>query len=116
MTSPTARTLAAFRSLGFTSRVVERFCPFSKRRVDLFEIGDVLAVCEGVGVLLVQATSGTNHAARRTKALAEPRLREWLASGGRFEIVSWTKAGARGKRKTWQMRREEIVLEQLGTE
>lgn len=59
-------------------------------------------------IIGIQATSGTNHAARRDKALAEPRLQAWLDAGGRFAIWSWRKAGARGKRKTWTLWAEGI--------
>lgn len=111
--SPTARSLDELKSLGFAAQVVERWNAFAKKRVDLFGVIDVVAVKPGVGVLGVQATSGTNHAARRAKALAEPRLRVWLASGGRFEVWSWEKQGARGDRKLWTLRRQEITADML---
>lgn len=60
-------------------------------------------------IIGIQATSGTNHAARIAKAKAEPRLRHWVDAGGRFEIWSWAKRGARGKRKTWTLRTEEVT-------
>lgn len=106
--TPTQRTLALFRSLGFTAQVVERWNPHARCRVDLFGVIDILCVMPGVGVVGVQACAGSSHATRRTKAIAEPRLKAWLDSGGRFEITSWRKGGARGERKTWQPRREEI--------
>jgi hypothetical protein len=96
--------------------VVERFCVYSKRRIDLFGIIDVIAARPGFGVLGVQVTSGSNHAARRTKALAEPRLRTWVGSGGRFELWSYSKKGERGKRKLWTLRREELKLVDLDCE
>lgn len=106
--TPTARALAELRKMGFTAGVVEKWIPQMKRRVDLFGIIDLIAVMPGVGILGVQATSGSNHAARIAKANAEPRLKTWLASGGRFEVWSFAKQGARGKRKVWVLRREEI--------
>ncbi len=107
---PTQRCLKDLKDLGFERQVVERFCIFSKRRIDLFGIIDILAIRPGIGVLGIQVTSGSNHAARRTKACAEPRLKMWLDSGGRFEIWSYAKKGARGKRKTWQLFREELKV------
>ena len=109
--SPTSRTLAELRGLGFEAGVVERRVPNRwDITIDLFGCIDIVAMREGSGIVGIQATSGGNHAARRSKSLAEPRLRAWLASGGRFEIWSWSKAGARGARKLWTLRREELTL------
>ena len=110
---PTQRCIADLKDLGFTYQVVERWNPFAKVRVDLFGVIDVVACMPGVGVLGIQVTSGTNHAARRAKACAEPRLKTWLDSGGRFELWSYAKRGERGKRKTWQLRREELKAEDV---
>src|SRR4051812_48736600 len=107
MSSPTSRSLADMKKLGMTAQVVEKFNSFTKRRIDLFGIIDLIACKPGLGIVGVQATSGDNHAARRTKAMEEPRLRVWLESGARFELWSYSKRGERGKRKLWQLRREE---------
>lgn len=114
-TSPTQRALADLRKLGFTAAVVERWNPHAKIRQDLFGCIDIIAVFPGFGVLAVQATSGEggNHAARRAKAIAEPRLRKWIESGGRFEVWSYRKAGARETRKLWTLRRDPVVLDDL---
>lgn len=115
--SPTSRTLQELKQLGFTAGVVEQTVRGKgivfKR--DYLNCIDIIAVREGIGILGIQATSnnGGNHAARKAKALATPALRNWLESGGRFEIWSWAKQGARGERKTWQKRREEIRLDDL---
>ena len=105
---PTQRTMKWLKDTGFTAQIVEKRVPFRNTTIDLFGCIDVLAVRDGVGILGIQATSGTHHAARRAKAVAEPRLKEWLRCGGRFEIFSWSKRGERGKRKLWTLRREEI--------
>lgn len=111
--SPTQRTLAELKSLGFQAGVVERFVrqagPFGKR-FDLFGCIDLIAMHKDAGIFGIQATSAANHAARRTKSLAEPRLQEWLIAGGRFEIWSWGKKGKAGSRKTYQLRREELTF------
>lgn len=106
--SPTQRTLQALRKLGFVAAVVERWNPHARVRQDLFGCIDIVAIRDGIGILGIQACAGASHAARRDKAAAEPKLRTWLECGGRFEIWSWAKQGARGKRKTWTLRREEI--------
>lgn len=117
-TLPTQRALADLRKLGFTAGVVEKWNPHAHIRQDLFGCIDIVAVFPGFGVLGVQATSGEggNHAARRAKSIAEPRLRKWLEAGGRFEVWSYRKAGASGERKLWALRRDPVVLDDLPAE
>jgi hypothetical protein len=107
--SPTQRSLACCRRHGWTAGIVERFNPHARVRHDLFGCLDLIVLDGQPGPLGVQACAGASHAARRAKMVAEPRLRAWLASGARAEIWSWSKQGPRGKRKTWTLRREEIV-------
>jgi len=104
--SPTERTLAECKRRGWPCQVVERFCIYSKRRIDLFGIIDILAITP-TGILGIQATSGTNHSARVAKADEEPRLLAWLRAGGRFAVWSFAKRGAKGKRKLWHLREDE---------
>lgn len=61
--SPTQRSLAHLKALGYHAKVVEKWNPFAKIRQDLFG-ADVLALKPGEPVLVVQATPGSNHAAR----------------------------------------------------
>jgi len=105
----TARSLAVLREMGYAAEVVERFIPHTKTRKDLFGVGDVLAIHPREGILLVQCTSGANHAARVKKANAEPRLAVWLAAGGKFQVWSWRLAGKAGKRKRWTLRTEFVT-------
>ena len=113
MGSPTTRTLKRLRDEGFTACVVEKFNSFTKRRIDAFGFGDILACHPSFGVVLVQATSGDNHAARRTKIDADPKVAPlalaWLRSGGLIYVESWRKGGAAGKRKSWVGRRDIAV-------
>ena len=78
---------------------------------DLFRMFDVLAVKAepGTGVLGIQTTSATNHAARVRKLMANATLRTWLAAGNRAEIWSWRK-DYNGR---WQCRRAAIKLDNL---
>ena len=108
--SPTARTLAECKRRGWTADVVEKWIPQARKRKDVAGCIDVLTYGVGVGVLGIQTTSGSNHAARRTKALAEPRLRMWLLGGGRFELWSWSKL-ANGR---WTVRKERVVMDDDG--
>lgn len=107
--SPTSRTLAKLRELGFTAQVVERWNPHARIRQDLFGCIDVIAIRPGVGIVGIQACAGASHAARVAKMKAEPRLAEWVESGGKAECWSWAKQGPRGKQKTWTLRREVIT-------
>lgn len=112
MSTPTQRTIALLRKSGWTVAIVERWVPHARKKIDLFGLIDILAIRPGQ-VMGVQTTSGSNHAAHVSKALAEPRLKRWLEAGGRFVIWSWSKKGARGKRKLWTVRKQEIKLNEL---
>jgi hypothetical protein len=123
-TSPTARALAQLRKEGHVAAVTEKWNQFAKIRQDLFGFIDLIYLT-GVqrfkinwkpasdfgNIVAVQVTTGDNHAKRRTKLLAEPRALIWLQSGGLIEVWSYTKAGAKDKRKLWTLRREEIVAD-----
>jgi hypothetical protein len=109
VTSPTARSLAECKKRQWPAQVVERFNTWSKKRIDLFGVIDIVAITPS-GILGIQATSGSNHSARVAKALEEPRLRAWLAAGGKFAVWSWAKKGEREKRKLWTLREEEAVI------
>jgi len=76
------------RRQGMTAAVVEHWNPHARIRQDLFGCIDVLA-CGSQGVLGIQATTKPNARARMRKALAEPRLEAWLASGAAFEVWGW---------------------------
>lgn len=106
--SPTSRSLKLMRKKRgwHAEKVEQRIQRFTR---DLFNCIDVVAM-DGATLYGVQITSGSNHAARRTKILAEPLMQRWIESGGRLLIQSWDKQGARGKRKRWTLREEEISL------
>jgi hypothetical protein len=114
-TSPTQRTLAECRKRGWIAQVVEQTIPrvFIKR--DLFGCIDIVAITP-TGIVGIQASAGTrksggggDHATHRTKILAEPRIRAWLAAGARFELWSWSWV-LRGKSKAWTLREERFAL------
>jgi hypothetical protein len=103
--SPTARSLQHLKDLGYRAKVVEKWNPFAKIRQDLFG-ADLLALKSGEPVLAIQATSGSNHAARRTKLDEEGFITLWTSAGASLEIWSWKKQGPRGEKKVWTLRRE----------
>lgn len=105
--SPTARSLQHLKELGYTAKVVERWNSFSRTRKDLFG-ADILCLKAGEKVLAIQATTGSNHSARRVKLEASGFIPLWTQSGAVLEIWSWKKAGPRGGRKLWTLRRETL--------
>ncbi|TKB74201.1 MAG: hypothetical protein E8D46_10140 [Nitrospira sp.] len=105
--SPTQRSLAHLKTLGYQAKVVEKWNPFAKIRQDVFG-ADVLALKSGEPVLVIQATTGSNHAARRVKLEEGGFIQLWHGSGATVEIWSWSQQGPRGKRKTWLLRREAL--------
>ena len=105
--SPTQRSLQHLKVLGYQARVVERWNPFAKVRQDVFG-AEVIGLKAGEPVWVVQATSGSNHAARREKLHAEGFVTLWTSCGAALEVWSWKKAGPRGQRKIWRLRREAL--------
>jgi hypothetical protein len=107
--SPTSRTLAELRRLGYTAAIVERWNPWAKIRQDLYGFIDVLAIKAGaIGVLAIQTTTSDHASNRMQKAQESPNLRVWLDCGNTFEVWGWAKRGARGARKAWQLNRRQV--------
>ena len=114
---PTQRTLKELRERGWAYQVLEKFQRFAGGggfKKDCWG-ADIIALDGLPGSLLIQTTSDTNHAARRTKVLAIPEVKLWLDAGNRFHVWTWGKrvSAGRGSRKVWTLREEEITLEQL---
>lgn len=105
--SPTARSLSHLRELGYRAQVVEKWNPFARVRQDLFG-GDILALKSGNPILIVQATTSGNIAARIQKLQEHGFVDLWKSVGASLEVWGWAKQGPRGKRKTWQLRREPL--------
>lgn len=104
MPSPTSRSLKNLRERGYICQIVEKFNMFSKKRIDLFGFIDILCIKEGEpGTLGVQTTTTGNINARITKAEALQEYHTYL-TGNKVEFHGWSKKGAKGKRKTWQVK------------
>ena len=122
--SPTARSLTYCRSLGLLAGVTERWNPHAKIRQDLFGFIDLIVIdghsISGQGIIGVQATSGSNAAARVKKILAEPRARRWLEARCRIEVWAWKKKKIKrgGTAFRWVLDRRPVTLEDfdLGSE
>lgn len=89
--SMTERTLTELRRRGFIPKVVEKWIPQTKRRVDCFS-ADILAAFDpeseeadpmysGPRILLVQSTSSGNLAKRMTKIEADPQAKVFQDAG-----------------------------------
>jgi hypothetical protein len=109
MSSPTKRTLAHLRKLGFTADVVERRIPGCFTTRDLFGIGDILAVHPGERIVLLIQTTTRDHLADRLRRVREqPALPLLLDAGMQVEVWGWAKRGGR-----WQAARVAIRPEDL---
>lgn len=131
-TSPTARSLAECRKRGWVAQVVERWNPHARVRQDLFGVIDIVAIVPSAesdptpralegsapAIIGIQATINRSgeHAAHRAKILAEPRAKAWVIAGGRLELWTWAKQGARGKQKRWTLRIEVFSAGDWGIE
>ena len=92
--TPTQRSLAALRDLGYLVEVVEKWNSFTRTRKDLWGRADLLAIKRGE-VLAVQVTSEgvSNRVAKVTNSETIGRVRE---AGVRVEVHGWRK-NAKGR-------------------
>ena len=109
MGSPTQRTLKLLRDQGYLVDITERWIPQARKRKDLWGFADLAALHPAHNsVLLVQTTSGSNHAARRAKMADIPAVLMALQAGCRIQIISWSKSR---KTKRWQPRIEAVEVQ-----
>ena len=115
MSSPTARTLAVLREQGFRCQIVEKWIAQARKRVDLWGFIDILYM--DTAIVGVQVTSGSNHAARRTKILTECRedALKWLSLRGVIQVRSWSRRKV-GSRVRWVERITEITIDDFEAE
>lgn len=99
--SPNARSKALLETEGYLAYIAQMRVTRLVTR-DLFGILDLVAIREGE-TLGVQATSSSNHAARRRKVRESEALPALLRANWRIEIHSWKKSAGR-----WKCRRELI--------
>jgi hypothetical protein len=75
---------------GYVVERVEYFNFYTKHRVDLLGVADLLAL-NGKELLLVQVTSRDHLSTRRKKASVSDKLKLWLQAGGKFSLHGWDK-------------------------
>ncbi len=114
--SPTTRSLKHLRDSDWTPAIVERRCG-KFVTVDLFGFGDILAIKHGETPQLVQTTTGSNLAARRTKIYASDLAALVLQSGFRIVLHGWRELKVKrgGKAVRWELKEEEVTLTQVMT-
>jgi carbonic anhydrase len=109
---PTQRSLKELRARGLTVEVTEHWNAFTKRRHDLFNFADMLAL--GETITAVQTTSGSNVSARIEKItrdpIVAPKAKAWLLAGGKILVHGWALRGKRGERKSYTLREVAITL------
>ena len=87
--TPTQRSLAALRKLGYLVEVVEKWNSFTRTRKDLWGWADLLAIRRGE-VLAVQVTS--EGVANRVKKVMDSETIGLVREAGvRVEIHGWRK-------------------------
>jgi hypothetical protein len=102
--TPTARSLAYLRNLGYIAAVTERWNPFAHIRQDLYGFCDILSIRPGE-ILAVQTTTDSNVSARLHKIAEEPRAGRWLVAGGKIVVHGWKKTTPPGRRRAvWTLR------------
>jgi hypothetical protein len=93
--TPSQRTVAHLRKLGYQTANVETYNSFTKRKKDLFGVIDILAIGNGE-TLAVQVTSKSNMSSRIKKIEESEALPEMLRSGWRVIVHGWWK-GTNGR-------------------
>lgn len=98
--SPTSRSLENIRERGYQTWIVEYWNSFSRKRVDLFGIFDILAVGNGE-TLAVQTTSRSNMSSRIKKIAASDYIAGCREAGWRIEVHGWAK---NAKSNRWELK------------
>jgi hypothetical protein len=109
---------------GYDTWIVEKpYNPYTKRREDLYNCIDLVGIRDDLqGVVGIQATG--EDCSRHIRKILEgyvgskgetippnPHLHIWIRAGNRFFIWSWVLRGKKGKRKMYQLREIEFILQ-----
>jgi hypothetical protein len=111
MSSPTQRSKKLLESQGYLVAITEHWNQYARRRLDLFNFIDLVAI-RGDETVGVQTTSDSNVSARISKIKLIPAAKFWAQSPTRKIIVhGWGLKGAAGKRKKYECRAVELKAE-----
>lgn len=109
--SPMERTLAEIKKAGLKYWKVEQWQQWARRRVDLFNIIDLLVLDGGVVGVQVCGSDYQDHVRKITEDEKENTM-AWLENGARLEIWAWRKLKkVRGmKAIEWKPRIADVML------
>jgi len=109
--SNTQRTLRALEQQGYLSGIVEKFNPYAKVRVDLFNFIDIISI-KPCGICAIQSC-GSDFQEHDRKILKNEYAPEWIKAGGAIELWGWRKVKKKrgGKLKIWAPRLKIYKLE-----
>lgn len=93
--SPTQRSIAHLKAQGYLPWITEHWCPWSRRRKDLWNIVDILCLRDNE-ILGVQTTSGSNVSARVKKIEESEHVGAIRKAGIRLVVHGWRK-GSNGR-------------------
>jgi hypothetical protein len=104
------RTLDVIKKDNLKYWKVEHWNPYAKRRIDLFNIIDLLVLDGCILGIQVCGSDYQEHVRKITEDEKENTL-SWLAAGGRFEIWSWRKLKKvrGGKAMEWEPRISDVL-------
>ena len=100
--SPTARSLALVRKTGWLADVVEYYNHYSRKRHDMFQLFDIVAVRPGQ-IAFIQTTTKSNLSARRKKIKTHPDIDIVRKCGAMLILHGWYKVG-----RKWECKIEEL--------
>ena len=110
MTSPMQRSLKYLKKEGYVCEITEHYNQFSKRRVDLLGVIDLIALKKGVqGVTGIQTSTMSNKSAHKKKILESEEAKLFVECGNTLILHSWRKL-KKGKVCRWQVDEEEITF------
>ena len=115
MASLMVRTLSELKKDNVSYWIVEDYNYFTKKRTDLFNIFDILALDNGMVGIQVCGTDIKEH---HNKIMVEHAKNSlcWLQNGGRIEIWAWRKLrkikkdGKKSKISEWVPRIIDVLL------
>lgn len=121
------RSRELLKEQGYATDITEQpFNQYTKRRKDLFNLFDLVGIRSDVsGVTGIQACGEdvSDHVKKVINGFTDPAgrsippnpyIRIWLQAGNRAFIWAWRKRGERGKRKEWQLREVEFIIDTSG--
>lgn len=121
------RSREELKRQGYATWITEKpYNPYTKRREDLFNLFDLVGIRGDLaGVTGIQACGEdvSDHIQKVREGFTDkrgnvippnPYLRVWLQAGNRAFIWAWRKRGAREKRKLWELREVQFVINQAG--